>query len=93
LEYAEPVPSPPLNEISDSDAARTIARRPDLFHIVTPINVDRFEELLVDHPNQPFVKSVCRALRHGFWPWADTSDESYPSINDNSSHTCSKTND
>ncbi|KAG1727188.1 uncharacterized protein EDB91DRAFT_1254013 [Suillus paluster] len=92
-EYAEPVPLPPLNEISDSDAARTIAQRPDLFRIVTPINVDRFKELLLDHPNQPFVKSVCQALHQGFWPWADTSDDSYPSINDNSSHTCAKSND
>jgi len=39
-EYAEPVPSPPLNEISNIDAARTIAWRPDLFRIVTPIIVD-----------------------------------------------------
>jgi hypothetical protein len=31
------------------------------------------------------------ALRQGFWPWADTSDDSYPSINDNSAHTCTKT--
>jgi hypothetical protein len=47
----------------------------------------------VDHPNQPFVKSVCQALHHSFWPWANTSDDSYPSINDNSLHTCSKTDD
>jgi hypothetical protein len=90
LEYAEPIPSPPLNEVYDSDAARTVAQRPDLFRIVTPINVDWFEELLTDHPNQPFVQSVCQSLHQGFWPWADTSDESYPSINDNSTHTCSK---
>lgn len=70
-----------------------MARRPDLFRITTPINVNRFEELLSDHPNQPFVESVCRALRQGFWPWADTSDESYPSINDNSAYTCAKTDE
>lgn len=90
-EYSEPVPTPPSHEVLHSDAAQTIARRPDLFRIVTPINVDRFEELLLDHPNQPFVRSVCHALREGFWPWADTSDDTYPSVNDNSSHTCSKT--
>ncbi|KAG2037342.1 hypothetical protein BDR03DRAFT_1010808 [Suillus americanus] len=93
LEYAEPVPSPPLNEVYDSDAAQTIAQWPELFRVVTPINVDRFEELLADHPNQPFVKSLCQSLHQGFWPWADTSDESNPSINDNSTHTCSKSND
>jgi len=64
---------------------------PELFKIVTPINVDRFKELLCDHPNQPFVSSVCRALRCGFWPWADTSDTTYPLINDNSMHTAAKT--
>jgi len=90
-EYTEPVPTPPLNEVSDSDVAQTIAQRPDLFCIVTPINVNWFEELLADHPNQPFVISVCWALRQGFCPWANTSDDSYPSINDNSAHTCTKT--
>jgi len=92
-EYAEPVPVPPPHESADSDALRVVAARPDLFRIVTPINVDCFEELLQDHPNQPFVRSVCHALREGFWPWADTSDLSYPSISDNSMHTSSKTDE
>jgi hypothetical protein len=56
-----------------------------------PINVDRFEEFLQDHPNPLFVHSVSRALCEGFWPWADTLDDSYPSISNNSMHTCSKT--
>jgi hypothetical protein len=90
-EYADPVPSPPLSERICSDTATTIKERPDLFKIVTPINVDRFELLLEDHPNPAFVASVCRALREGFWPWADTSDESYPSTNDNSMLTSEKT--
>jgi len=72
-------------------AAQTVAVHPDLFKIVTPINVRRFEELLDGHPNPSFVLSVCRALREGFWPWADTSDAAYPSINDNSMHTGTKT--
>ncbi|KAG2063393.1 hypothetical protein BDR04DRAFT_1038145, partial [Suillus decipiens] len=71
-------------------AAQTIALRPDLFHIVTPIKVEKFEEFLVNYPNQAFVKSVCQSLHQGFWPWADTSDDMYPSINDNSHHTCVK---
>ena len=45
---------------------------------MTPIYVDRFEDLLKSHPNQPFVKSVCRSLREGFWPWADTHFSEYP---------------
>jgi hypothetical protein len=42
---------------------------PHLFKIVTPINVD---------PNKPFVQSVCVSLREGFWPWANTQKEEYP---------------
>jgi hypothetical protein len=36
--------------------------------------------MLYDHPNQPFVKSVMRSLREGFWPfdegnWKDDHEE------------------
>ncbi|KLO20450.1 hypothetical protein SCHPADRAFT_788857, partial [Schizopora paradoxa] len=48
----------------------TLKRHARLFKIVTPINVDRFEELLASHPNRPYVDSVVIALRKGFWPWA-----------------------
>jgi hypothetical protein len=58
-----------------------------------PINIDQFEQLLQDHPNQPFICSVSHALCEGFWPWADTSNDLYPSINDNSMLTCSKTDE
>ena len=61
---------------------RTINSHPDLFKIVTPINVDRFESLLATHPNRLFVESVCKGLREGFWPWADTHQGEYPSIVD-----------
>ena len=37
--------------------------------VETPFNVDRFEAMLYDHPNQPFVKSVMRGLHEGFWPF------------------------
>ncbi|KAI0832407.1 hypothetical protein BC628DRAFT_312743 [Trametes gibbosa] len=46
--------------------------------IVTPVNVERFEEYLSDHPNQEFVKSVVRSLREGFWPYADAKPATYP---------------
>jgi len=58
-----------------------------LFKIITPINVDRFEELLSDHPNPLFVHSVCDGLREGFWPWADTLKDGYPSSYDGSRST------
>ena len=37
--------------------------------VETPFNVDRFEAMLYDHPNQPFVRSVMNSLRSGFWPF------------------------
>jgi hypothetical protein len=37
--------------------------------VETPFNIDRFENLLATHPNQPFVKSVMKGLREGFWPF------------------------
>lgn len=71
-ECAKPLPDMPATEQENQIVLKTIADRPDLFKIITPINVDRFEELLRTHPNQPFVNSVCQGLRESFWPWADT---------------------
>ena len=73
-EHAAPLPRPPPEEISNPVVAKTIAEHPDLFRIVTPIKVDVLQHLLLDHPNQPFVASVCTGLREGFWPWANTLD-------------------
>jgi hypothetical protein len=81
-ETAAPLPSPPQRELEDPIVTKTIQENPHLFKIVTPINVDRFEELLRDHPNPAFVASVCRGLREGFWPWADTHKDGYPTTHD-----------
>jgi hypothetical protein len=81
-ENAIPLPRPPSSELNDPIACETISQNPELFKIVTPINVDRFQELLSDHPNPLFVQSVCAGLREGFWPWADTHKEGYPSTYD-----------
>lgn len=83
-ETARPLPRPPLEELQDEVTAKTIRENPDLFKIVTPINVDIFESYLSDHPNQPFVRSVCQGLREGFWPWADTLKVGYPETLDES---------
>ena len=78
-----PLPSVPEHEFSKNlEAKETIEKNSNLFKIVTPINVDRFEQLLHAHPNHPFVESVCQGLREGFWPWANTHYETYPSIVD-----------
>ena len=81
---ARPVPLPPKNELQNDVARRTIAKNPGLFKIVSPINVRRFKELLKDHPNRAFVKSVVRALKKGFWPFADTSNHPLPTTYDGS---------
>ena len=39
----------------------------DFIKVRTPFNINKFESLLKDHPNQPFVKSVMTGLREGFW--------------------------
>lgn len=43
----------------------------DHIKVETPFNVERFENLLVDHPNQLFVRSVMTGLREGFWAFHD----------------------
>ena len=83
-ETAKPLPRPPPNEISNPVAFKTITDHPDLFQIHTPIKVDVFEALLKNHPNCPFVNSVCAGLREGFWPWADTMREGLPITHDES---------
>ena len=81
---AIPLPRPPLSELSNPIVSQTISENPSLFKIITPINVDHFEDLLSDHLNQAFVRSVCSGLREGFWPWANTLKEGYPVIHDGS---------
>jgi hypothetical protein len=83
-ERAKPLPTVPAHELSNTAAMNTIKDNPDLFKIITMINVDLFERLLRNHPNRPFVDSVCRGLREGFWPWANTHHECYPSVVDES---------
>lgn len=78
-ERAIPLPRPSPEQLMHPILSQTVANNPELFKIVTPIKVDVFEDLLKDHPNQPFVKSVCDGLRYGFWPWADIWKEDYPS--------------
>jgi hypothetical protein len=81
---AEPLEGPPQSELDDENVKKTIRENPHLFKIVTPIRVNVFEAYLSSHPNQPFVKSVCKGLREGFWPWARTPCAGYPITNDES---------
>ncbi len=81
-----PMPQPPYNELNVHVALDTIKSHPTLFHIITPINIMCFRELLDSHPNQELVSSVCVDLETGFWPWADTKNPGYPTTNHNSFH-------
>jgi hypothetical protein len=68
-EYAEPLPSPPEDLMNNPEVQATLRHLDQSLKVETPFNVDRFESLLADHPNQPFVKSVMKGLREGFWPF------------------------
>ena len=81
-EIAPPLLSPPAAELCNPVVNKTIADNPSLFDIITPINVNKFEQLLSTHPNQSFVASVCQGLRMGFWPAADTHIGIYPDTHD-----------
>ena len=76
---ASPLPSIPFNKHNNPI---TITCNPSLFKIVTPIDINLFESLLSTHPNQPFVMLVCKGLREGFWPWADTLLDGFPITHD-----------
>jgi len=41
----------------------------DFIKVETPFDVNKFESLLYDHPNQPFVQSIMKGLHDGFWPF------------------------
>jgi len=77
-ERAKPLPRPSTVQLMHPVVRETVAQNPSLFEIVTPIKLKVFENLLCDHPNQAFVKSVCDGLQYGFWPWADIWKPGYP---------------
>jgi len=66
---APPLASPPTHILGDPVINTTLQSLGDAIKVETPFNVDRLENLLVDHPSQPFVQSVMKGLREGFWPF------------------------
>ena len=68
-ESAPPLPSVPQHLLDDPTIQKSIHSLGDAIKVETPFDVDKFELLLVDHPNQPFVRSVMKGLREGFWPF------------------------
>ncbi|KIY53673.1 hypothetical protein FISHEDRAFT_32838 [Fistulina hepatica ATCC 64428] len=70
-----PLPEPPEEEYMNLTALDTIQDKPHLFRVDTAVNINRFEELLLDHPNPSLVTSVSHGLRDGFWPWASHQEQ------------------
>ncbi|CAA7268095.1 unnamed protein product [Cyclocybe aegerita] len=68
---APPLPSPPSHLIDDPALISSLSAMQGFVKVDTPFNIDRLESLLSDHPNHPFVDSVIRGLREGFWPFED----------------------
>ena len=68
-ETAPPLPTPPQHLLDDPKIQEALQSLGDAIKVETPFDVDKFELLLIDHPNQPFVKSVMKGLREGFWPF------------------------
>jgi hypothetical protein len=67
-ETAPPLPSPPEHLINDPTIQAALRASADYIKVSTPFDVDKFERMLSDHPNQPFVRSVTKGMREGFWP-------------------------
>ena len=68
-ETAEPLSSPPSHLLDDPNILCTMKALGGFIKVDTPFDVDRFDAILHDHPNRPFVESVVRGLREGFWPF------------------------
>ena len=81
-EYAPPLPDPPPRSLFSSDFLHTLNTHSHLFCIVIPINVDKLEYFLLDHPNRAFVLSICHMMREGAWPWASVPPTSFLPYND-----------
>jgi len=64
--------------------SKTISQKPNLFKIVTPINVPSLHYFLRKHPNRMFCESICNGLVNGFWPWADVDSPGYSITHDES---------
>lgn len=77
-----PLPKP--RPLSDNPcAAYALKQYPEIFKIVSPIDVPMFKHLLTDHPNRLFVDSVIRGLTHGFRPLCNMPS---PDTVDNTNH-------
>ena len=54
-ETAPPFNPPPIHLTKHPDIQASLDAMRDAIKVDTPFNIDKFEALLEDHPNQPFV--------------------------------------
>ncbi|KAI9103856.1 hypothetical protein DFS34DRAFT_682904 [Phlyctochytrium arcticum] len=75
--YRRPLPSAPMGPIEQHIMHTVIDNHPELFTIVSPINIAAFEHYLFSptcpHPNLALCRSVLDGLNNGFWPFAEVS--------------------
>jgi len=67
---ADPLPEAPTDPYSLKVMIEAVQPHPDIFVVKTPLNIDRFEQLLSSFPNAAHSRSWVRALRYGLWPWS-----------------------
>lgn len=82
-ESAEPFKTPPLHLLQDPTLLSTLSTLQDFVATDTPFDIDKMELFLSNHPNQPFVKSIMKSLREGFWPFDDGEWNDYSEDLDN----------
>jgi hypothetical protein len=61
-EFAKPFLPPPAHLLDNPDIRSSLNCLRDHVKVETPFDVDKLELFLIDHPNQPFVKSVITGL-------------------------------
>ncbi|KAG6887190.1 hypothetical protein C0995_000548, partial [Termitomyces sp. Mi166 len=59
--------SPPPHLVNNPIFQATLDAGKDYIQVETLFNVDKFESMLWDYSNQPFIKLVMRGLYKGFW--------------------------
>ncbi|KIM78476.1 hypothetical protein PILCRDRAFT_75623 [Piloderma croceum F 1598] len=63
----EPLPSVPQHLLDNPIIKALLAANKDFIKVETPFDINKLENLLIDHPNPPFVHSVLSGLCFGFW--------------------------
>jgi len=67
--HASPLPPPPQQVLLDARSRQTLLDYPDQFQYGPALlKEDALATALKDHPNHPWVDSILRSVKEGFWP-------------------------